>query len=221
MQPNPRSGLRALKGDKRPRAGEPGAARAAAILSAEHNGREILKTRVHSEESRHAQAYVERLAQRKDGKPDRAFPPENYRYELSQVQILATLLERIYTKELMPLYGLSILEWRLIEAIGSAPGMTASEFSQYWVYDKVTVSRALRALKARDLIELAPHATDGRRTELRLTAAGEATFRNQLDAKHRNLAALSDVLGDEEMGEFTRLSLKLIDHFRRVEEELG
>ncbi|WP_345816788.1 MarR family transcriptional regulator (plasmid) [Paraburkholderia sp. PREW-6R] len=177
-----------------------------------------MKTRVQTEELRQAKAFLTRLSGEKRTAQGVAFPPESYRYELSQVQILSTLLERLYTKEMLPLHELPLLEWRLLEAIGSSPGITAAEFSRYWVYDKVTVSRALRALKARDLVESAPHATDGRRVELRLTEAGQAAFNDQLAAKHRHLEALSSVLSEKEMTEFTRVSRKLIDHFRRVDE---
>lgn len=180
-----------------------------------------MKTRVQTEEVRQAQAFLKRLAGERDesgaagGVP---FPPESYRYELSQIQILSTLLERLYAKQMLPLNDLPLLEWRLLEAIGSSPGITAAEFSRYWVYDKVTVSRALRTLKERELVESAPHATDGRRVELRLTETGRAAFNDQLDAKHRHLEALSSVLTEKEMAEFTRLSRKLIDHFRHVDD---
>lgn len=178
-----------------------------------------MKTRVQTEELRQARAFLKRMSGEARAAQGGPFPPESYRYELSQVQILSTLLERLYTKEMLPLHDLPLLEWRLVEAIGSSPGITAAEFSRYWVYDKVTVSRALRALKARDMIESAPHATDGRRVELRLTEAGLAAFQDQMDAKRRHLEALSSVLSDSEMGEFTRISRKLIDHFRRVDDE--
>ncbi|MGF6768010.1 DNA-binding MarR family transcriptional regulator [Paraburkholderia sp. GAS199] len=175
-----------------------------------------MKTRVHSEESRQAESFLDHLSGKKGESRGEPFPPENYRYELSQLQILATLLERLYIKRMLPLHDLPLLEWRLLEAIGSSPGITAAEFSQYWVYDKVTVSRALKALKDRELVESGPHPTDGRRTELRLTDAGREVFESQLDAKQRQLEALSSVLSEKEMTEYTRLSRKLIDHFRRV-----
>ncbi|MFM0635382.1 MarR family transcriptional regulator [Paraburkholderia metrosideri] len=178
-----------------------------------------MKTRVQSEELRQARAFLNRLSGEKSAAEGGPFPQERYRYDLSQVQILSTLLERLYTKQMLPLHELPLLEWRLLEAIGNSPGITAAEFSRYWVYDKVTVSRALRTLKARDLVESAPHATDGRRAELRLTTAGYGAFNDQLGAKHRLLEALSSVLSDKEMTEFTRVSHKLIDHFRRVDEE--
>ncbi|HEF4742378.1 TPA: MarR family transcriptional regulator [Burkholderia multivorans] len=179
-----------------------------------------MKTRVHSEETHKAETLMKRLVADGQRPAVSAFPPDTYRYELSQVQILSTLLGRIYSKQMLPLHDLPLLEWRLLEAIGGAPGITAAEFAQYWVYDKVAVSRALRTLKTRGFVESAPHPTDGRRIELRLTAAGQAAYESQLGAKHRQLEALSSVLTDQEMSEFAALARKLIDHFRRVDEML-
>ncbi|MFT4510589.1 MarR family winged helix-turn-helix transcriptional regulator [Caballeronia sp. 15711] len=191
------------------------------MLIAGNKRSETLKTRVLSEEARKAQAFLKRLSGKDGVAAGKTFPPETYRYELSQVQILAALLNRIYARELLPLHGLPLMEWRLLEAIGLAPGITAAEFAQYWVYDKVTVSRALQTLKNRGLIESGPHATDKRRIELRLTEEGQAAFGEQLDAKNRQLEALTGVLTDEEMSSFTSLTRQLIDHFRRVDKEIG
>jgi len=82
-------------------------------------------------------------------------------------------IARTYRKE----HGLSVTEWRVIAVLGRFPGQTASQVMRRTAMDKVSISRAVRRLLDRGLIERAPLAQDRRCQALRLTPhRGRALF---------------------------------------------
>ncbi len=66
-------------------------------------------------------------------------------------------------------HGLSVTEWRVIAVLGRFPGQTASEIVKRTAMDKVTVSRAVKKLLEKTLIERNALDEDRRRQPLRLT----------------------------------------------------
>ncbi|OKO76973.1 MarR family transcriptional regulator [Bradyrhizobium sp. NAS80.1] len=183
-----------------------------------------MKTRVVDEETRKAASFLKRISGDANDQPatlHEGFPPESYRYDLGQVEILSTLLHRLYEAAMQARTGVSLIEWRVLEAVGCAPGITAIEVAQYWEYDKVAVSRALQNLKKRRLVAVTPHPDDKRRSQLHHTKAGQAAYKEQLAVKQRYLDALSVVLTKEEVRMYGDLTRKLIDHFRRVRREVA
>lgn len=74
-------------------------------------------------------------------------------------------------------YGLSVTEWRVVAILGRYPGLTASEIMQRAAMDKVAVSRAVKKLLGKQLVERSAHQHDRRRQPLMLTAAyGQPLF---------------------------------------------
>lgn len=76
------------------------------------------------------------------------------------------------------LFGLSIAEWRLVAVIAEGPGLSQQALGARTQMDKVTVSRAARALVERGLVARAPHPADQRAHRLSLTPAGRALYEN-------------------------------------------
>jgi DNA-binding MarR family transcriptional regulator len=66
-------------------------------------------------------------------------------------------------------HNLSVTEWRVIAVLGRFPGQTASEVVKRTAMDKVTVSRAVKKLLEKDLIERNALEEDRRRQPLKLT----------------------------------------------------
>ena len=83
-------------------------------------------------------------------------------------QAIATAYER--------LFGLKIPEWRLIAVIAEGEGITQNALGAATQMDKVTISRAARALVERGLIERRAIDGDRRSHLLALTAAGRALY---------------------------------------------
>jgi len=117
-------------------------------------------------------------------------------------------------------HGLSVTEWRVVAVLGRFPGLTASEIMQRTAMDKVAISRAVKKLQLRKLVERNPHADDRRRLPLRLTEdEGVRLFRQvvpkALSYERQLLAGLSA----EELDHFERLITKLQKAARGVNEQ--
>lgn len=107
-------------------------------------------------------------------------------------------------------YGLTVIEWRVIAVLGRFPGLTASEIMQRTVMDKVAVSRAVRSLQDRGLLERSPHTQDRRRLPLKLSPdKGIELFRQVVPRALNYESELLESLSDEERGKLDYLLSKL------------
>jgi DNA-binding MarR family transcriptional regulator len=66
-------------------------------------------------------------------------------------------------------HHLSIPEWRVMAVLGRYPGLTASQVCERTVMDKVTVSRAVKLLLEKQLVQRVTHAEDRRKRPLQVT----------------------------------------------------
>lgn len=120
--------------------------------------------------------------------------PDYLPYRLSVVSNKASgLIARAYQTR----FGLSIWEWRVIAVLGGEAGaLTAQAVCEATAMDKVTVSRAIRALDARGLVARQPNAEDKRASDVTLTVEGQAVYAeiapSALDYEARMLKDLSD-----------------------------
>lgn len=74
-------------------------------------------------------------------------------------------IAQIYQKD----HRISIPEWRVMAVLGRYPGLTASEVCERTVMDKVTVSRAVKQLLDKQLVQRLTHAVDRRKRPLQIT----------------------------------------------------
>lgn len=74
-------------------------------------------------------------------------------------------------------FNLTIPEWRVIAVLARHPGLSAAEVSAHTRMDAVAVSRAVTRLLRASRIRRSIAADDRRRSVLRLSAAGEAVYR--------------------------------------------
>ncbi|MDZ4731801.1 MAG: MarR family transcriptional regulator [Xanthomonadales bacterium] len=74
-------------------------------------------------------------------------------------------------------HDLTVIEWRIIAVLGRYPGLTASQVVERTVMDKVSVSRAVKRLLERGLLQRRTHGSDRRCRTLELTnSSGRKTF---------------------------------------------
>ena len=73
--------------------------------------------------------------------------------------------------------GVSVAESRVLSALRSHPGSTASEVGTRILLTPVQVGRSIARLRKLQLVMAAPHAIDGRAMELWLTRRGEDACR--------------------------------------------
>jgi len=73
-------------------------------------------------------------------------------------------------------FQLSPAEWRVMAALGHAPGLSASEVAAKTAMDKVQVSRAVASLVASRRVTRKADVRDGRIARLALSARGQAIY---------------------------------------------
>ncbi len=107
----------------------------------------------------------------------------------------------------------SLTEARVLYELAHCDRPTASELARELHLDRGYLSRILRSFRRQGLIDRARAATDGRRSHLSLTIAGEAAFA-PLDRRSRDeIAALLAPLAD-------RAQHRLVTAMRQIEELL-
>ena len=115
-------------------------------------------------------------------------------------------------------FGLSVTEWRVIAVLGRFPGLTASEVRHRTAMDKVAISRAVKRLQARGLVERSEHREDRRRAHLELTAShGRKLFRRIVP---RALDYENKLLSQLEPGDRNAL-LKLVGQLQEAADSLN
>lgn len=73
-------------------------------------------------------------------------------------------------------FGLTIWEWRVIAVLGEGEAITGQAICEATAMDKVTVSRALRALTERSLVVRRTSPTDKRASLVSLTGDGRSIY---------------------------------------------
>ncbi|MBI1263126.1 MAG: MarR family transcriptional regulator [Alphaproteobacteria bacterium] len=106
-------------------------------------------------------------------------------------------------------FGLTIWEWRVIAVLGEGAPRTAQGVCEATAMDKVTVSRAIRALDARGLVRRSARDDDRRASDVRLTAEGEAIYAEVAPLALRYEAALLDGFTPQERAQLSALLDKL------------
>ena len=92
-----------------------------------------------------------------------------------RLSVTSNLVSDAIARTYEALFGLTIPEWRVIAVVAEQGGVTQAAVGARTRMDKVTVSRAARALAGRGLLERGNHA-DGRSHGLTLSAAGQELY---------------------------------------------
>lgn len=94
-----------------------------------------------------------------------------------QLSVTANAVSDVIARAYRSLFGLRVPEWRLIAILAQSPGLTPQAISARAALDKITVSRAAKALLGRELIAAQGNPEDGRSHRLALTETGIALYR--------------------------------------------
>jgi len=108
-------------------------------------------------------------------------------------------------------HDLSLSDWRVMMVLGSHPGTTASDVCQHTGMDKMSVSRAIAALARRRRVTRKSDPTDGRRTLVWLSSAGQRLFDElSVSARERERQVFRGV-GAQEQARLSETLDRLID----------
>jgi DNA-binding MarR family transcriptional regulator len=94
-----------------------------------------------------------------------------------RISMLELLLSRAIGEVYSDSFGLNTHQWRVLAAVAVWGPIEAVQVSRWATVDKAAVSRAVRALIGKGLVERSLHDRDGRKITLELTPAGKRTFK--------------------------------------------
>ncbi|WP_417493547.1 MarR family winged helix-turn-helix transcriptional regulator [Maricaulis sp.] len=134
-----------------------------------------------------------------------------YRLAIASNQVSSMVAQAYQSR-----FGITIWEWRVIAILGEGRPLTAQALCDVTAMDKVSVSRAVRALADRGLISRSHNAADRRSRLLSLTASGRAIYAEiapvALEAERDLLTGLSS----DEVARLTGLLDRLRDRAREL-----
>jgi DNA-binding MarR family transcriptional regulator len=134
-----------------------------------------------------------------------------------RLSLLANTVSQGIARHYRDRYGISVTEWRILAVLGRYPGLTASEVAARTAMDKVPISRGVKSLMDRGLLERKTDANDRRRRQLFLTASkGQQVLRGVIPKALAFEGKLLDVLEPQE----AELFLRLMERLRRKAELL-
>jgi DNA-binding MarR family transcriptional regulator len=106
-------------------------------------------------------------------------------------------------------FDLSIPEWRVMAVLGETPGLSARQVAERTAMDKVQVSRAVQSLLAAKRLTRSSDRTDGRVTQLSLSALGRTIYNEVVPLALGLEQEFLSVLNAEERIAFDNLLTKL------------
>jgi DNA-binding MarR family transcriptional regulator len=107
-------------------------------------------------------------------------------------------------------HDIGIPEWRVLAVLGRFPGLTASEVVERTAMDKVAISRAVKSLEDKGLLQRKADRADGRRQKLFITrGAGETVLGEVVPIARRYEARLLAALDQHELECLLRSMAKL------------
>lgn len=134
-----------------------------------------------------------------------------------QLSITSNAVSDLIARAYRGKFALKIPEWRLMAVLGEVASATQRELVAATAMDKVTVSRASKALEERGLIGRAPNAADGRSHHLALTGTGRELYDQIVPQALSIEAELETILGSGE----AKVLQAMLAQLRKRAEELG
>lgn len=118
-------------------------------------------------------------------------------------------------------HGLSLNEWRVLGLVNALSPVTPGAIRRKLLMDKGQLSRTIKGLTDRGLLEPRPASRDARSVELRLTEAGQALHDEVLVFTAERNEAVVEPLTREECDEFLRILEKLTVHNQMLHDQAG
>lgn len=114
-------------------------------------------------------------------------------------------------------FGITLPEWRTLREIYAEPGITQTEVAERTAQHIMTLSRSVRQLTRKNLVEGRVDPDDRRRTQLFVTPLGSEMAAEMWHREAVQVRHIVDGIGDDEAVELVRIINKLITHVRTTE----
>lgn len=131
-------------------------------------------------------------------------------------------LRRTLTVPYAEQFGLSVSQWRVLSLVAHAGRIAFSDLVAQSTSDKALVSRTLRLLEGRGLVQLESEGAGPRKKMwCRVTPQGEALHREAIPIARARQAAVIRLLPPEERDAMYRALMRLRAHCRQAEGAAG
>lgn len=154
---------------------------------------------------------------RDESAPSRPVALDLFKFAPFRLNRLAAEVSSALSSEYRERYGLDIPEWRVLATLGFRNDACSAQYIAHCTRThKSTISRAVTALLARQLVERVENAHDRREFQLRMTSKGRALYQQLIPRLLRREQEILSCLSAEERRNFARLlgkiekSLKLV-----------
>lgn len=128
-----------------------------------------------------------------------------------RLNILAQAVSGGFSVAYSKFFGISALEWRVLATVGEFDQITARDIADHSGMHKATVSRAVRTLEKRALLNRSPSAADRREENLSLSASGRRIYETVVPMAVHYEDRLLDGLSGADLASLDRLIRHLAD----------
>jgi DNA-binding MarR family transcriptional regulator len=129
-----------------------------------------------------------------------------FRFVPFRLNRLAAEVSAALASEYQERYGLDIPEWRVLATLGFRDDACSAQYIAHCTRThKSTISRAVTALLARQLIERVANEDDRREFSLRMTRKGKALYEQLIPRLKRREQEILSCLSAQERRDFARL----------------
>jgi DNA-binding MarR family transcriptional regulator len=133
-----------------------------------------------------------------------------FRFAPFRLNRLAAEVSSALSSEYRERYGLDIPEWRVMATLGFRNEPSSAQYIAHCTRThKSTISRAVTALMARQLVERVENAHDRREFQLRMTSKGRALYQQLIPRLLRREQEILSCLSAAERRDFARLLGKI------------
>lgn len=139
------------------------------------------------------------------------------RYVPGLLTLIASNLSGGASSAYLSLYAIGIETWRVMVMLAIEGRVTAQRIVQLLDADKGAISRTLKSMQARGLVQLEPDETDGRVRHAVFTAKGRRLHDRIIRLALVREAAVTSVLSDEELETFRALLRRVYMNLPHVE----
>lgn len=124
------------------------------------------------------------------------------------------------SRVLRELSGPPLSEWRVLMLLATYGPGTAAEIARYLQADDSLISRTVKTMLGKGLLQSAPDPKDRRASKLSLSQEGSALYERMRPSMHRRRVAVHDALSKEERDTLSALLAKLDRRMDEIDEDL-
>ena len=147
---------------------------------------------------------------REENASGKSFRLDLFRFVPFRLNRLAAEVSAALSSEYQERYGLDIPEWRVLATLGFRDDACSAQYIAHCTRThKSTISRAVTALMARQLVERVENEDDRREFALRMTAKGKALYLELIPRLKRKEQEILSCLSAQERKDFAAMLGKI------------